>query len=103
MFRLQLAWFWYRSDHGIIFSTTPLRGVVAAPIQSQQDKVFLHNCFTYLLAQGSPAQLIEGSILRFAASSREYVLRQGAAGNSEAHHHSAASSAAEPPVGPCLL
>ena len=46
--------------------------------------------------QGALVTLEEGSTLRFAASSREYVLRQGA--DSGAQHNSAAAS--EPPVSP---
>lgn len=53
-------------------------------------------CF---FAQGQPVQLREGSLLRFAASSREYVLRHAAAADTEAQHHSTApATAAEPPV-----
>ena len=48
--------------------------------------------------QGAPVMLKEGSTLRFAASSREYVLRQGARHDSDAQHNSAA--APEPPVSP---
>ena len=51
--------------------------------------------------QGGPVPLREGSMLHFAASSREYVLRLEAAPESEPQHDStAANAAAEPPVRP---
>ena len=49
--------------------------------------------------QGDPVPLREGSMLQFAASSREYVLRLEGALQSEPRHDSAAeNAAAEPPV-----
>ena len=55
--------------------------------------------------QGDPVPLREGSMLHFAASSREYVLRLEGALESEPQHDSAAANAAaEPPVRlPCTV